>query len=399
MIMDASFFIARRLRFKGHIAVTAIAISFLVMIIAVSISSGFRSEIRKGLSTISGDVQLTPPNLNVLDQTRPIEDDAAYLPIIKEIEGVEDIVPVVYRAGIVKNGSNIHGVLVKGVPGGASRVAPQVQHDSVPLAVAVPRRLCEISGLKVGDRMLTYFVGEKVKLRQFNIVSVYDAVVETDSRLVVYAEISDLQRLDGWAENQVSAMEIALRPTFRTEQKISEMTEQIGVYVNAFSAESDSPVIAVSSVSRYPQLFDWLDLIDFNVFFILLLMTIVAGFNMISGLLIMLFENISTIGLLKSLGMTDRAISKVFLSSSAVLVLKGMLIGNLLAFVFCLVQSTTHLLKLNPENYFVSSVPVHLDMGAVLLADAAAFIVIMLLLLIPTLFISKVDPAETVRVR
>ena len=399
MIMDASFFIARRLRFKGHIAVTAIAISFLVMIIAVSISSGFRSEIRKGLSTISGDVQLTPPNLNVLDQTRPIEDDAAYLPVIKEIEGVEDIVPVVYRAGIVKNGSNIHGVLVKGVPGGASRVAPQVQHDSVPLAVAVPRRLCEISGLKVGDRMLTYFVGEKVKLRQFNIVSVYDAVVETDSRLVVYAEISDLQRLDGWAENQVSAMEIALKPTFRTEQKISEMTEQIGVYVNAFSAESDSPVIAVSSVSRYPQLFDWLDLIDFNVFFILLLMTVVAGFNMISGLLIMLFENISTIGLLKSLGMTDRAISKVFLSSSAVLVLKGMLIGNLLAFVFCLVQSTTHLLKLNPENYFVSSVPVHLDMGAVLLADAAAFIVIMLLLLIPTLFISKVDPAETVRVR
>lgn len=399
MIMDASFFIARRLRFKGHIAVTAIAISFLVMIIAVSISSGFRSEIRKGLSTISGDVQLTPPNLNVLDQTRPIEDDAAYLPVIKGIEGVEDIVPVVYRAGIVKNGSNIHGVLVKGVPGGASRVAPQVQHDSVPLAVAVPRRLCEISGLKVGDRMLTYFVGEKVKLRQFNIVSVYDAVVETDSRLVVYAEISDLQRLDGWAENQVSAMEIALRPTFRTEQKISEMTEQIGVYVNAFSADSDSPVIAVSSVSRYPQLFDWLDLIDFNVFFILLLMTVVAGFNMISGLLIMLFENISTIGLLKSLGMTDRAISKVFLSSSAVLVLKGMLIGNLLAFVFCLVQSTTHLLKLNPENYFVSSVPVHLDMGAVLLADAAAFIVIMLLLLIPTLFISKVDPAETVRVR
>ena len=399
MIMDASFFIARRLRFKGHIAVTAIAISFLVMIIAVSISSGFRSEIRKGLSTISGDVQLTPPNLNVLDQTRPIEDDAAYLPVIKEIEGVEDIVPVVYRAGIVKNGSNIHGVLVKGVPGGASRVAPQVQHDSVPLAVAVPRRLCEISGLKVGDRMLTYFVGEKVKLRQFNIVSVYDAVVETDSRLVVYAEISDLQRLDSWAENQVSAMEIALRPTFRTEQKISEMTEQIGVYVNAFSAESDSPVIAVSSVSRYPQLFDWLDLIDFNVFFILLLMTVVAGFNMISGLLIMLFENISTIGLLKSLGMTDRAISKVFLSSSAVLVLKGMLIGNLLAFVFCLIQSTTHLLKLNPENYFVSSVPVHLDMGAVLLADAAAFIMIMLLLLIPTLFISKVDPAETVRVR
>ena len=157
--------------------------------------------------------------------------------------------------------------------------------------------------------------------------------------------------------------------------------------------------MAVSSVSRYPQLFDWLDLIDFNVLFILILMTIVAGFNMISGLLIMLFENISTIGLLKALGMTDRAISKVFLSSAAVLVLKGMAIGNALGLVFCALQSTTHLLKLDPENYFVSFVPVNIDLGAVLLADVASFVVIMLLLLVPTLFISKVDPAQTVRVK
>jgi lipoprotein-releasing system permease protein len=128
-------------------------------------------------------------------------------------------------------------------------------------------------------------------------------------------------------------------------------------------------------------------------------MTIVAGFNMISGLLIMLFENISTIGLLKSLGMTDMSISKVFLSSSAVLVLKGMAVGNAIAILFCMIQGTTHLLKLNPENYFVSYVPVHLDMGAVLIADVAAFVVIMLLLLIPSLFISRVDPAQTVRVR
>jgi len=113
----------------------------------------------------------------------------------------------------------------------------------------------------------------------------------------------------------------------------------------------------------------------------------------------MLFENISTIGLLKSLGMNDRAISKVFLTSAAVLVLKGMLAGNALALLFCLVQDRTHFLKLDPENYFVSFVPVEVDVPAVLLADAAAFVVIMLLLLIPTLFISKVDPAQTVRVK
>ena len=128
-------------------------------------------------------------------------------------------------------------------------------------------------------------------------------------------------------------------------------------------------------------------------------MTVVAGFNMISGLLIMLFENVSTIGLLKSLGMTDKAISKVFLSSSSVLVLKGMAWGNGLALIFCLVQGTTHLLRLNPENYFVSFVPVNLDLGMVALADLVSFAVIMLLLLIPCVFISKVDPAETVRMK
>jgi lipoprotein-releasing system permease protein len=120
---------------------------------------------------------------------------------------------------------------------------------------------------------------------------------------------------------------------------------------------------------------------------------------MISGLLIMLFENISTIGLLKALGMTDREVSKVFISSSAVLVMQGMAIGNALALLFCLIQEKTHFLKMNPENYFVSYVPVDVNFGAVLATDLISFAAILLLLLVPTIFISKVDPAQTVRVK
>ena len=388
--MDASLFISRRLRFKGGIAMVCIAISYLVMIIAVAVSSGFRNEIRRGVSSLSGDIQLTPPNLNVLDNSRPIERDASYLSYIKEVRGVKSVDPVIYRAGIIKQADNIHGVLFKGIEGGV---------DSVALSVSIPTRLAEIAGLSEGDRMTSYFIGEKVRLRQFRVASVYDALVEADDRLVIYADLKDLQRLDGWKDNQVSALEIHMDDAGRDESSLWNATQEIGTIVNAYSSESEAPVVAVSSVSRYPQLFDWLDLIDFNVLFILILMTIVAGFNMISGLLIMLFENISTIGLLKALGMTDRAISKVFLSSAAVLVLKGMAIGNALGLVFCALQSTTHLLKLDPENYFVSFVPVNIDLGAVLLADAASFVVIMLLLLVPTLFISKVDPAQTVRVK
>lgn len=384
--MNTSLFISRRLRFKGGLAMTCIAISFLVMIIAVAVSSGFRAEIRKGLSCLSGDVQITPPNLNVLDQSRPIEKNASYLAQLQNVEGVDSIVPVVYVAGIIKVDDDIYGALFKGVEEGKE-------------GVSIPRSLAEKASLTEGNRMTAYFVGDKVRVRQFNVSSVYDSLVEADDKLIIYAGISDLQRLNGWSEDQVSAIEVVLDDKYKDESSINSRTMEIGYIINAYSEESTSPVIATSSVSRFPQLFDWLDLIDFNVLFILVLMTIVAGFNMISGLLIMLFENISVIGLLKALGMTDRAVSKVFLSSAASMVFKGMIVGNLIAFAFCFIQDKTHLLKLDPANYFVSFVPVNINVGSVLLADIGSFLVIMLLLLIPTLFISKVDPAQTVRVK
>lgn len=385
--MDVSYFISKRLRFKGKIVMTSISVSFLVMIIAVAVSSGFREEIRRGLSSLSGDIQLAPSTMNVLDENTPIEIAPDYLPYIEEVDGVESIVPVIYRAGIVKAGENIHGVLFKGVP------------DTVSMSVSIPSRLAEISGLAPGDKMLTYFVGENMKVRQFNVASVHEAMVQVDDKLVVYAPLADLQRLNGWTEDYASCMEIHMDDRHDDVASIEAANDEIGTLVNAYLAEDDEYVIATSSVLRYPQLFDWLNLIDFNVVFILILMTIVAGFNMISGLLIMLFENISTIGLLKSLGMNDKAISKVFLSSSASLVLKGMAVGNALAFLFYIIQDKTHVLKLDPENYFVSFVPVKLDFGLILAADIASFAVIMILLLIPCLFIAKVDPAETVRVK
>lgn len=390
--MDASFFIAGRLRFKGKIAMICIAVSFLVIIIAVSVSSGYRHEIRKGLSSLSGDVLITRPDQNIFNEEAPIEASPSYLPYVEAVPSVEAVIPTVYRSGIVKHDDNMYGVVLKGLPQGT-------ESDSVSLGVSISSRLAEKTGLKVGDRMLTYFVGENTKVRQFNVTGIHDALVETDDRHIVYVSNADLQRLNGWEEDQVSAIEVVLDAGNMTEEGIREASEDVGAAILSHLSEDEEYVIAVSAVSRFPQLFTWLDLVDFNVSVILLLMTIVAGFNMISGLLIMLFEHISTIGLLKSLGMTDRAISKVFLSSSAILVGKGMLIGNVLALAFCLIQGTTHVLTLNPENYYVSFVPVNVDLMYVLGADAVAFVGIMLLLLIPCHFISKVDPAETVRVR
>ncbi|MBE6216460.1 MAG: ABC transporter permease [Bacteroidales bacterium] len=392
-MMDASFFIAGRLRFKGKIAMVCIAVSFLVMIIAVSVSSGYRQEIRSSISSISGDVMILRPDQNIFNEDAPIEASPAYLPFLQDVPGVSEVIPSVYRSGIVRHDGNMYGIVLKGLPDGVVRA------DSVELGVSIPSRLAEKTGLKEGDRMLTYFVGEKTKVRQFTVVSVYEALAETDDRHLVYASNADLQRLNGWNEGEVSAIEIVLDRDSSSEEDIRRATEEAGMIIYAFSDDDEESVIAVSSVSKYPQLFSWLDLIDFNVFFILLLMTVVAGFNMISGLLIMLFEHVSTIGLLKSLGMSDRSIAKVFLSVSASVVAKGLLIGNALALLFCVIQDTTHLIRLDPVNYYVSYVPVNVDPGYLLTVDLVSFLAIMVLLLIPCLFISRVDPADTMRVK
>lgn len=386
--MDAPRFIARRLRFKGKIAMISIAVSFLIMIIAQSVSAGFRKEIRRGVSSISGDVQLTSAMLNYINEDDPISATPSYLSEIEAMKGVDSVTPVVYRVGIIKKEDTIHGVLVKGLP---------ELKDTIDMGVSIPSRLSELLDIGVGDEMLTYFVGEKIKVRKFKVSSIYQSVLETDQNLTVYASIDDIQRLNGWDADQVSALEVTLDDAYRNPVVINEKNAEIGDLALMRAEDSDDVLVSISSVQKYSQLFDWLNLIDFNVIVILMLMTVVAGFNMISGLLILLFQNISTIGTLKALGMTDRAISKVFLRVSSNLILKGMLIGNGIALLFCLLQHTTHMIRLNPANYFVPFVPVAVNVPMILLADLIAYVVIMLLLWIPLKFIAKVDPAQSVR--
>lgn len=392
--MDASRFIARRLHFGGKIPMVSIAISFLIMIIAVSVSSGFRNEIRDGISKMTGDVQLLPVDLNYISADNPISSAPSFLGAIDSLSGVRSVAPAVYRAGIIKSGENIHGVLFKGIPVDTTRENPA---DTVKLGVTIPSTLSRMLGVRPGDKLLTYFIGDRVQVRNFQIIDVYEALMDGTDNLIVLADIADMRRLNGWGKDESSALEIALTPAARNPEDMREMAGWIGEIALHRMGEDDDTLIATSVMDRYPQIFDWLNLIDFNVLFILVLMTIVAGFNMVSGLLILLFRSISTIGTLKSVGMTDRSIAKVFLRVASRIVWKGMAIGNGIALLFCVLQRETHLLKLNPQNYFVSFVPVHLNLPAILVADAAAYIVIMLLLLIPCLFISRVDPAQTVR--
>lgn len=388
--MSVTGFISGKLRFRGRMVIVSIALSFLVMIVAVSVSSGFRKEIRDALSSVSGDIRLLPSDLDWLSENSPVGRYPAYLSRLDSVPGINSVSPVVYRAGIVRKDDVVHGVLFKGVEDFPAS-------DSAALAVSIPSRLADILSAGTGDSFQAYFVGERVKVRKFSVAGIYDDLAEADDRLVIYCRLSDIQRVNGWSPDQISAFEISLEDAFRTEAGMKDMAQEIGSIAMLYSSDDDSSVVSVSTAEANPQLFDWLSLIDFNVAVILALMTVVAGFNMVSGILILLFENISTIGILKSLGMTDRSIARVFLRASSVIVLKGMLAGNVLAILFCVIQGTTHLIPLDPSNYFIPYVPVHLEIWKILAADAAAYLLIMLLLLLPSMFISRVDPARTVR--
>ena len=384
-IVQAGGFIARRLRVKEKMAVTAIAISFFVIIIAVAISAGFREQIRGGVSAVTGDVLLTDAAADLTGGADPVRTPSC-LNDLEGVRGVEKIEPVIYCTGILRLGDDIQGALFKGT-----------QADTASMGVRIPASLAERFGLSEGDDLTAWYTGEKTKIRRWHVTEVYDSPMATDEGQILYVSIGDLRRLLEWDTDEASLLEVTLQPRLRGRKATARVAEELGWKASLGAGEDEEPLRAVAASERFSQLFDWLDLIDFNVYAILLLMTVVAGFNMISGLLILLFRHVSTIGTLKTLGMGDRAIAGVFLRVGARTAALGMAAGNLLALLFCLVQGTTHWLRLNPDNYFVSFVPVHVNLPGILLADAAAFAGILLLLLIPTLFISRVDPARTVK--
>ncbi len=376
--MRTEGFIASRLRFKGKLAVAASAISFFIIIISVAISSGFSTEIRKSVAELSGDILVSNSYNDIYSDSNPIRDADSLCAEISRMPGVLSAVPTAYRAGIIRQDRDMDGILFKGTTS-----------DTVSMGARVPEKLSRRLGLREGDEILCYFVADKVRLRKFTISEIYSSALGNDDAAILYIPLSDMQRLNGWSRDEASAIEVYTeRSVNESASKTEDLCARIGL---------NTELATISARAKYARLFDWMELIEYNVWAIIALMVVVAGFNMISAQLILLFRNISTIGTLKALGMKNRSIAEIFLRVSARLTGKGMLIGNGLALLFCIIQGTTRLIKLNPENYFVSFVPVNLDWLFIITANLGAFFLILLFQLIPTLFISKIDPSVTVK--
>lgn len=387
--MSAPRFISQRLSFKGHMALWSIAVSFIVMIVAVAIADGFRSGISAAISDMTGDLQISAPNAGRIEKTTPFDVSDDLLAELKNVQGVDSLRPAIYAGAIVKKNDNVHGVVFKGVE----------MADTTVMDVIIPRRLATILSIDLGDSLPAFFINEKVSVRNFTVTGIYDALSTGDDKMQILCDIKALRRVNGWADRQISSLEVLLSREHKAEEDVALARYVISDILYVHSDEDENPLTVSDSYSSYRQIFDWLRLIDANVAFILVLMVIVAGLNMVSGLLILLFENIRTIGLLKSLGMTTVSITRTFLLTSSRLVFKGMLLGNIIGIGLCLLQDVTHILTMNPANYFLSYVPVELNLPQILLFDAVSYGAIMLILLIPGIFISKVDPAQSVRVK
>lgn len=409
--MSASRFIASKLsdgdgrlsHTSNTIAWISVCLSVAIMIIAIAVVAGFKAEIRGRATGFMGSVMLIQPGQAPLNEQYPFSEKLSYRERLAAEPGVTGVSGVAWRSGLIKTDENIDGLYFKGVDSlydfsffDDCLVAGELPdyHGRISNDILLSRTTASKLGFEVGDDVVVYFIGEEVKVRKFRLSGLFDAgLEEIDTRMAV-ADRRHIQRLNGWAADEVSSIEIRIDP----DASVEAMNERVEELIYTSMQESDKALFVTNVKKLYGHLFDWLSLLDLNVLMILLLMVVVAGFNMISAILIILFEKISTIGLLKALGMTSREVTKVFLLRAGRLVGKGMLWGNVLGIGLCLIQYWTHIIRLDPANYFVDAVPIRLSLGSILLLDLVAGLLIMALISLSARFIARVSPDRTMRV-
>ena len=409
--MGASRFIASKLsdgdgrlsRTSNTIAWVSVCLSVAIMIIAIAVVAGFKSEIRGRATGFMGSVMLVQPGQSPLNEQYPFSEKLSYLETLAAEPGVTGVSGVAWRSGLIKTDENIDGLYFKGVDslydfsffkdclvaGELPDYRGRISND-----ILLSRTTAAKLGFVPGDDVVVYFIGDEVKVRKFRLCGLYDAGLEEIDTKMAVADRRHVQRLNGWAADEVSSIEIRTGPAVPVEM----MNERVEEIIFTAMQESDRALFVTNVKKLYGHLFDWLSLLDFNVLMILLLMVVVAGFNMISAILIILFEKISTIGLLKALGMTSRAVTRVFLLRAGALVGKGMLWGNVLGIGLCLIQKWSHIIRLDPASYFVDAVPIRLSVGSILLLDVISAVLMMAIISLSARFISRVSPDRTMRV-
>jgi lipoprotein-releasing system permease protein len=404
--LSFSGFIASRISFKSkrtfsklivRIAIVGIMLGLGVMILSLAIVKGFKQEIREKVRGFAGDISVYKYDLNNSYENSPIETDSAFIHRMKAQPYITDVMPFATKPGIIKANNEIEGVVLKGVDKNynwsffqknlvAGHVINYQDTAQAQKQIIISTTIANRLRLKVGDKMLMYFVQERMRKRPFTITGIYDAGVDDINKAFVVGDLSLIQRLNDWKPGQVGGYELRVADFENVQddnQKLSDiMPEKLRAY---------------TIIESYTTIFEWLKLLDANTQVLLVLMLAVAVINMISALLIMILERTAMIGMLKAMGSSNWSIQKIFLYNALYLIGLGLLFGNLLGVGLGWLQYQTHVFKLDEASYYMKFVPIQLQPLDVLLLNLGVLIISLLVLIIPSTLVSRISPVKAIK--
>lgn len=393
----------RRVSALLRLTTIGVALSLSVMLLSVTIILGFHRQIHEFAFSQTGHISLNGYGSNWKTSTTPVYVSPELLSFLREEKGVSSVSPLIQQAGLLKTEGDFSGILLYGIDSTfrSRYFTEQVKSGTLPSfseseysrpPIVLPSHVARRMNYKVGDAVRIYFFGEKMRVRVFELQAIYESTgLELSPAL---CPISSLQRLNHWDENTYSRLIIMLQNPDAAYPTLEHLISTLQARPDLIGEENYGLNLGQE---LQPELFNWLAFLDTNVYALLSLMVLVGGFAMITGLIIIVLDKSKQIGILKALGATNRQLRQTFLQIAARLILRGIFWGNAIALVLSLAQRQFKIIKLNPANYFTDSVPIHFDLPLWVAINVGTLIVILLMVLVPASLVSRIHPAESMR--
>lgn len=387
-----------------RIATAGVAIGLAVMIVSVSVVFGFKHTIRDKIVGFGSHIQVADFMTLQTSETQPIQMDDSVMNILKKQPGVKHVQRYAMTQGILKTDNDFLGVMFKGVGPefDSTFIHQHMLEGSIPHfsdkksqnRILISKAMADKLGLKYGEKIFAYFINQDgVRMRRFTISGIYLTNLSQYDNTICFTDLYTTVKLNGWEENVATGAEISVNDFDRMKETEDAIIKNVNRTTDSYGHTYTSKNI--KELNR--QIFSWLELLDLNVWIILAIMTAVAGVTMISGLLIIILERTSMIGVLKALGARNRMVRHTFLWFAAFIIGKGLIIGNILGIGIILLQDLTGFAKLDPATYYVSTVPTELNPLVILLLNAMTMLICIFVLIAPSYLISHIHPAKSMR--
>lgn len=403
--MNLPDFIAKRTinsktgQFSGSIykiAISSIAIGLAIMLVALLILGGFQKTIKDKVFSFAGHMQVTKYTLSNSFDESPISTETDFFQHHKDLDFIKHVQGVAYKAGLLKTEEAVEGVVIKGIGADydtanfASNLIegrfPNVNSEDYSTEIIISKELAQLLMLEMDQKVIMYFVQNPPRYRQLEIVGIYETGLEDFDERMIIGDIRLIQRLNDWGADQVGSFEVFLKDNIDEEEAESIVFDKV---------DADQFVNLTSQ--KYPQYFEWLELLNQNVQLFLALILFVACFNMVAVIFILTMERTPMIGMLKSMGAKNKLIRNIFLMSGLRLTFKGLLYGNLVAIGAAALQYYFHLIPLDQENYYMSAVPILWDFKMILGLNVLVLVVVLISLFLPVWFIARMKPIKAIR--